>query len=68
MILQYIITKKNEYSKKLKEYEKLKKKEEEEISEKKQLEVVKKVCKFVDTENDIVSKPIGGFRTGRNTS
>lgn len=64
VILQYIITKKNEYSRKLKQYEKLKRKEQEELVEKQQVDGVKKVSNFVAGENDIVSKPIGGFKPG----
>lgn len=56
MILEYIIKKKNEYSRQLKEYERLKKCEEDENA----LEVSKifdnKVKTFLKTENNIVSK------------
>lgn len=56
MILEYIIKKKNEYSRQLKEYERLKKCEEDENA----LEVSKifdnKVTTFLKTENNIVSK------------
>ncbi|XP_018570126.1 nitric oxide synthase-interacting protein homolog [Anoplophora glabripennis] len=62
IILEYIISKKNEYSRKLKEYEKLKKKEDEENAVKVASEVEKKVTSFLKEENNIVSKPIGGFK------
>lgn len=63
VILQYIITKKNEYSRKLKEYDRLKKKEEEETQL--QLDDVnnKKVASFMKSENNIVSKPLNSFRS-----
>lgn len=63
-ILQYIITKKNEYSRKLKEFEKLKKKEGEELQTKHIVEGDRRVSKFVVAENNIVSKPIDGFKPG----
>lgn len=63
--MEYIISKKNEYSRKLKEYEKLKKKEDEENAVKAASEVEKKVTSFLKEENNIVSKPIGGFKPGQ---
>ncbi|XP_055378853.1 nitric oxide synthase-interacting protein homolog [Condylostylus longicornis] len=54
-ILQYIITKKNEHSRKLKEYEKLKKQEEAENFQKSVLEEQKRLEKFINTENNITS-------------
>lgn len=63
VILEYIIKKKNEKSKQMKEYEKLKKKEEEENKEKQALEVDKKISTFLKSENNIVSKPIDGFKS-----
>lgn len=68
MILEYIITKKNEYSRKLKAYDKLKKKEEEELSSVKASEVEKKVETFLKNENNIVSKPLDGFKAEPSTS
>ncbi|XP_018330668.1 nitric oxide synthase-interacting protein homolog [Agrilus planipennis] len=62
VILQYIISKKVEYNKKLKEYEKLKKKEDEENEEKLLTETNNKVKQFFNTENNIISKPINGFK------
>jgi len=62
VILQYIITKKNEYSRKLKQYDKLKKQEDEELQEKTIAEDNKKVTNFLKGENNIVSKPIDGFK------
>jgi len=62
VILQYIISKKNEYSRKLKEYEKLKRQEDEELQGKSIAEDNKKVTSFLKGENNIVSKPIDGFK------
>ncbi|CAH0551724.1 unnamed protein product [Brassicogethes aeneus] len=62
VILQYIITKKNEYSKKLKEYEQLKKREEDDDQEKEDLAMQKKVSSFLKSESNIVSKPLDGFK------
>lgn len=52
-ILQYIITKKNEYSRKLKEFEKQKKTDEQELAEIAEAENKKKLEKFVNTEKSI---------------
>jgi nitric oxide synthase-interacting protein len=52
-ILQYIITKKNEYSRKLKEFEKQKKTDEQELAEIMEAENKKKLEKFVNTEKSI---------------
>ncbi|KAK9744539.1 Zinc-finger of nitric oxide synthase-interacting protein [Popillia japonica] len=62
VILQYIITKKNEYSRKLKEYEKLKKQDNEESFQKIAAENSKKLAEFLKSENNIVTKPINGFK------
>lgn len=62
VILQYIITKKNEYSRKLKQYDKLKKQEDEDLQEKVAAETNKKVTNFLKGESNIVSKPIDGFK------
>ncbi|KAJ8934773.1 hypothetical protein NQ314_013199 [Rhamnusium bicolor] len=70
VILEYIITKKNEYSRKLKEYEKLKKKEVEENALKAASEVDKKVTSFLKEENNIVNEPgtssISNMAAGRD--
>ncbi|KAL1517266.1 hypothetical protein ABEB36_001052 [Hypothenemus hampei] len=68
VILEYIITKKNEYSRKLKEYEKLKKKEEDDLANKQAQELEKKVENFLKTESNIVSKPLNGFKSVPSTS
>ncbi|XP_050301613.1 nitric oxide synthase-interacting protein homolog [Anthonomus grandis grandis] len=68
VILEYIIAKKNEYSKQLKQYEKMKKKEDEEINNKKTSELEKKVESFLKNENNIVSKPLDGFKSEPSTS
>ncbi|KAK9884333.1 hypothetical protein WA026_005283 [Henosepilachna vigintioctopunctata] len=62
VIYQYIITKKNEYSRKLKEYERFKKKEEEENVQKDLETIENKVKLFVSEENNIVSKALDGFK------
>lgn len=54
-ILQYIITKKNEYSRKLKEYEKLRKQEEAEEANLSAAEEQKRIEKFINTEKNIVT-------------
>ncbi|XP_060534658.1 nitric oxide synthase-interacting protein homolog [Cylas formicarius] len=68
VILEYIISKKNEHSRKLKEYERLKRKEEDENTQKRASEVEKKVASFLKSENNIVSKPIDGFKQEPSTS
>ncbi|CAH1970480.1 unnamed protein product [Acanthoscelides obtectus] len=65
VILEYIIKKKNEYSKKLKDYEKRKKKEEDELTQQKVNEVEKKVSSFLKEEDNIVSKRIAGFQSDK---
>ncbi|XP_045469586.1 nitric oxide synthase-interacting protein homolog [Harmonia axyridis] len=68
VIYQYIITKKNEYSRKLKEYEKSKKKEEED-NIKKELEATeKKVKLFIKSEDNIVSNPLYSSKSTEETS
>lgn len=57
-ILQYIITKKNEYSRKLKEYERQKRLEDSEIAENNAVEEQKKLQKFINTEHNIVGSLI----------
>ncbi|KAI8116545.1 putative nitric oxide synthase-interacting protein [Lucilia cuprina] len=59
-ILQYIITKKNEYSRKLKEYERLKKMEENDVTQelnRKQQECVEQFVKSGKPVNGTVEKP-----------
>ncbi|CAD7080759.1 unnamed protein product [Hermetia illucens] len=55
-ILQYIITKKNEYSRKLKEYEKQRKIEEAEEAQLSAVEEQRRLEKFINTEKNIVTK------------
>ncbi|XP_049813239.1 nitric oxide synthase-interacting protein homolog [Schistocerca serialis cubense] len=62
-ILEYIITKKNEYSRKLKEYEKQKKKEETELAEIAAAEKDSKLNSFIKTEKNIVSTPVTAFKS-----
>uniref|UniRef100_A0A182WIH5 Nitric oxide synthase-interacting protein homolog n=1 Tax=Anopheles minimus TaxID=112268 RepID=A0A182WIH5_9DIPT len=54
-ILTYIISKKNEHSRKMKEYEKQVKQDEEEETAKANAEEQKKLDKFISTEKNIVS-------------
>ncbi|XP_052895301.1 nitric oxide synthase-interacting protein homolog [Anopheles moucheti] len=54
-ILTYIISKKNEYSRKMKEYEKQVKQDEEEETAKANAEQQKKLDRFISTEKNIVS-------------
>lgn len=53
-ILQYIITKKNEYSRKLKEYERQKRMDDTEIAESNAADEQRKLQKFINTEHNIV--------------
>ncbi|XP_055631218.1 nitric oxide synthase-interacting protein homolog [Toxorhynchites rutilus septentrionalis] len=57
-ILTYIITKKNEYTRKMKEYEKQVKQDEEEQLEKSNAETKKQLDKFVSIEKNIVSTKV----------
>ena len=54
-ILQYIITKKNDYSRKLKEYERQKRMEDNEVSDNNALAEQKKLQKFINTEQNITT-------------
>lgn len=54
-ILQYIITKKTEYAKKLKEYERQKQLDVTENAELNAFEEHKKLLKFINTEKNIVT-------------
>lgn len=56
VIYEYVITKKNEYSRALKEFERLKKKEDKELAELAALEEANKVEKFVKAESNITVK------------
>lgn len=60
-ILQYIITKKNEYSRKLKEYERQKRMEDSEIAETNAAEEQKKLQKFINTEHNIVGSVLSKY-------
>lgn len=53
--MQYIITKKTEYAKQLKEFERQKQMEENESAETSALEQQKKLMKFINTEKNIVT-------------
>lgn len=66
VILQYIITKKNEFHRKLKEYEKLKKEDNEENNQKIIAENNRRLAEFLKSENNIVTKPIDGFKSGNS--
>ncbi|XP_066250050.1 nitric oxide synthase-interacting protein homolog [Euwallacea similis] len=68
VILEYIISKKNEYSRKMKEYEKLKNRELEEVAIKQAMDAEKKIQSFLKSEANIVSKPLDGFKTEPSTS
>uniref|UniRef100_A0A6B2EJ24 Nitric oxide synthase-interacting protein homolog n=1 Tax=Phlebotomus kandelakii TaxID=1109342 RepID=A0A6B2EJ24_9DIPT len=74
-ILQYIITKKNKYSRKLKEFEKQRKEEEAEKEETVASEQRKLLEKFIKTETKIVSESVldapstsSGSRVGSSIS
>lgn len=62
-ILEYIITKKNEYNRKMKEYEKQKKSDEQELAEIAAAENKKKLEEFVKTEKNIkIGSKIGKWK------
>jgi nitric oxide synthase-interacting protein len=63
-ILTYIIEKKNEYNRKMKEYERQKKMEEEQQQEKDNDELQKKLQKFIATEKKVVSLPSSSSAKG----
>lgn len=63
-ILEYIITKKNEISRKMKEFEKQKKRKENEIAELAAAEKQSKLNSFRKTEKNIVSTPVNAFNSG----
>lgn len=60
-ILEYIIAKKNEFSRKLKEYEKQKKSEEDELLELASAEDRKKLENFIKSENSVSSSKTGAI-------
>ncbi|XP_071874521.1 nitric oxide synthase-interacting protein homolog [Bombus fervidus] len=55
-ILEYVLTKKKEYARKLKEYQKQKQQEEEQSNEKSANEELQKLQKFLKGEKNIVSR------------
>lgn len=57
-ILQYIISKKTEYARRLKEYERQKNVEDNETAELDALEEQKKILKFLNTEKNIVTSTV----------
>ncbi|CAG9835652.1 unnamed protein product [Diabrotica balteata] len=58
VILEYVLKKKSEYNRKLKEYEKLKKLEEEKDAQKEAEHIGKQVSSFLKNEDNIVSKSL----------
>uniref|UniRef100_T1GFK4 Nitric oxide synthase-interacting protein zinc-finger domain-containing protein n=1 Tax=Megaselia scalaris TaxID=36166 RepID=T1GFK4_MEGSC len=66
-ILQYIITKKNEYSRKLKEYEKLRKEEVAEEEFKGSAKEREKIEKFLKVEKNITTDP-NRFNIGKKVA
>lgn len=62
-ILEYFIKKKNEYSRKLKLYEKQKKKDEAELEELANAEKLSKVKDFLTTEKNIVTERKNHFKS-----
>ncbi|BES99900.1 Nitric oxide synthase interacting protein [Nesidiocoris tenuis] len=66
-ILQYIITKKNENSRKLKEFEKQKKKEEDELAELAEAERQTRISNFQKTESNIMSSSAQKASTSTST-
>lgn len=64
--MQYIITKKTDYAKKLKEYERQRQQELNEEAEANALEEQKKLIKFINTEKNIVTSKYGIVRLNEN--
>ncbi|CAL7935890.1 unnamed protein product [Xylocopa violacea] len=64
-ILEYVLTKKREYTRKLKEYEKQKRQEEEQSNEKTANEELQKLQKFLKGERNIVCR---GQTTGEESA
>ncbi|XP_037044798.1 nitric oxide synthase-interacting protein homolog [Bradysia coprophila] len=67
-ILQYIITKKNEYSRKLKEYERQKRMEDSEVADNNAAEEQKKLQRFINTEHNIVGSLLNQPGTSSSVS
>lgn len=67
-IIQYIISKKNEVSRKLKEFEKQKRKEEAELEELAEAERRSKLNDFLKIEKNIVSNQISASKDRKNDS
>lgn len=67
-ILEYILTKKKEYTRQLKEYEKQSKKKQEEVQEKNANEELEKLQKFLSGEKNIVSQNLIKKRQEASTS
>ncbi|KAL0279996.1 UNVERIFIED_CONTAM: hypothetical protein PYX00_001427 [Menopon gallinae] len=61
-ILEYFIKKKNEYNRKLKDYEKQKKKDEAELIELANAEKMSRVKQFLTTEKNIVTDKVNPFK------
>lgn len=57
-ILQYIISKKTEYARKMKEYERQKHHEDNDAAEIDALEEHKKLMKFINTERNVVTSTV----------
>lgn len=65
-ILEYIVIKKNEISRKHKEYEKQRRKEEVELAQLAAAEKQSKLNNFLSTEKNIVSAPVNAFKSGKS--
>lgn len=66
-IIQYIITKKNEHSRKLKEFERQKKRDEDDLAEIAAAEKRSNLVKFMNTEKNIVSSSTSKASTSGNS-
>ncbi|XP_054000659.1 nitric oxide synthase-interacting protein homolog [Hylaeus anthracinus] len=67
-ILEYFLTKKREYARKLKEYEKQKQQQEEQLHEKTANEELQKLQKFLKGEKNIVSRSQTAGESGSSVS
>lgn len=67
-ILEYVLTKKREYARKLKEYEKQKQQEEEQSNEKTANEELQKLQNFLKAEKNIVSRSKNATDGGSSVS
>ncbi|XP_043260347.1 nitric oxide synthase-interacting protein homolog [Colletes gigas] len=67
-ILEYVLTKKREYTRKLKEYEKQKHQQEEQFHEKTANEELQKLQKFLKGEKNIVSRSQTAVESGSSVS